>query len=154
MGADALDPFIEQASACGGGVFVLARTSNPGASDLFDLDTGGVPLYERVAALVEGQAERLRGESALSGLGAVVGATEPGHIPRLRELMPDSVFLLPGVGAQGGDPGNLAPAFAPGPAAALVTASRSVAGADDPGAAAEALRAQVWDVACRGSETG
>ena len=54
--------------------------------------------------------------------------------------MPRSIFLLPGVGAQGGDPAALGPAFAAGPASALITASRSVAGADDPAAAAEQLR--------------
>jgi orotidine-5'-phosphate decarboxylase len=154
LGGDALDPFVDAAAACGGGIFVLVRTSNAGAADLFDVDAGGAPLYERVAGLVESRAARLRGESGLSGLGAVVGATEPGHIKRLRELMPESIFLLPGVGAQGGDPQELGAAFRPGPAAAIVTASRSIAGAGDPAAAAEALREQVWDVACRAAATG
>mgnify|MGYP003492754445 FL=1 len=79
-------------------------------------------------------------------MGAVVGATEPGHIARLRELMPKAVFLVPGVGAQGGRPENLGPAFSPGRAAALVPASRSIAGAPDPGQAAEDLREAVWAV--------
>jgi orotidine-5'-phosphate decarboxylase len=60
--------------------------------------------------------------------------------------MPSSVFLLPGVGAQGGRPGDLAPAWNGRAASALVTASRSIASADDPAAAAEALRAEIWDV--------
>jgi orotidine-5'-phosphate decarboxylase len=79
-------------------------------------------------------------------MGAVVGATEPDHIARLRELMPRSIFLMPGVGAQGGSAADLGAAFRPGRAAALVAASRSIAGADDPGAAAAALRDEVWDV--------
>jgi len=79
-------------------------------------------------------------------MGAVVGATEPGHIARLRELMPRSVFLLPGVGAQGGRPELLGAAFAAGPAAAIVTSSRGIAGDPDPAAAAERLRAATWDV--------
>jgi orotidine-5'-phosphate decarboxylase len=132
----------------GAGIFALVRTSNPGAADILDAELAdGSPLHERVAALVDGFADRLAGTdagAALSGMGAVVGATEPRFIARLRELMPRSVFLLPGVGAQGGDAGTLGAAFAAGPASALVTASRSVAGADDPAAAAEALRAQVW----------
>ena len=70
-------------------------------------------------------------------MGAVVGATEPEHIARLRELMPRSVFLIPGVGAQGGEPELLGAAFAAGPAAAIVAASRAIAGAPDPAAAAE-----------------
>ena len=75
------------------------------------------PLHERLAALVDGLAERLAGADSapLSGMGAVVGATEPAHIARLRELMPRSIFLIPGVGAQGGRPELLGAAFAPGP---------------------------------------
>jgi orotidine-5'-phosphate decarboxylase len=66
---------------------------------------------------------------------------------RLRELMPDSVFLIPGVGTQGGKPEDLGPAVAPGrPGSILVAASRSIAGADDPAAAAEELREAVWSL--------
>jgi orotidine-5'-phosphate decarboxylase len=149
LGADSLEPLVAAASEAGAGVFVLVRTSNPGAADLLDAPAGEAPLHERLAALVNGLAPRLRGAGGLSGAGAVVGATEPRHIARLRELMPEAIFLLPGVGAQGGSADELGPAFAPGTASALVTASRSIAGADDPAAAAEALRGQVWDVACR-----
>ena len=62
-------------------------------------------------------------------MGAVTGATQPGLLGRLRELMPRAVFLLPGVGAQGGRVEDLAPAFEPHPAAGLVTASRSIVNA-------------------------
>jgi orotidine-5'-phosphate decarboxylase len=149
LGSDSLEPLVAAAAEAGAGVFVLVRTSNPGAADLLDAPAGEAPLHERLAALVNGLAPRLRGAGGLSGAGAVVGATEPRHIARLRELMPEAIFLLPGVGAQGGSAGELGPAFAPGGAAALVTASRSIASADDPAGAAEALRGQVWDVACR-----
>jgi orotidine-5'-phosphate decarboxylase len=77
-------------------------------------------------------------------MGAVVGATEPRHLPRMRELMPDAIFLLPGVGAQGGRPETLAPALGPHPASILVAASRSLAGAEDPAAAAASLREGLW----------
>jgi orotidine-5'-phosphate decarboxylase len=78
-------------------------------------------------------------------MGAVVGATEPEHLGRLRGLMPDSIFLIPGVGAQGGKPEDLAPAIAPGRRASiLIAAARSIAGADDPAAAAEELRESLW----------
>jgi orotidine-5'-phosphate decarboxylase len=61
--------------------------------------------------------------------------------------MPDSVFLIPGIGAQGGKPEDLVPALAPGrPASILVAAARSIAGAEDPAAAAEELRAAVWEL--------
>jgi orotidine-5'-phosphate decarboxylase len=145
LGGDALEALIDAAAAAGAGVFVLVRTSNPGAADILDLPAPERPLHERLAEIVAARAERLAGASSgLSGLGAVVGATEPRYLPRLRELMPRSVFLLPGVGAQGGRAEDLAPAFGDQPASALVAASRSIAEADDPAAAAESLRAGVW----------
>jgi orotidine-5'-phosphate decarboxylase len=79
-------------------------------------------------------------------MGAVVGATEPEHLARLRELMPRSIFLIPGVGAQGGQPELLGAAFAAGPASGLVAASRGIAADPYPAAAAERLRATVWDI--------
>jgi orotidine-5'-phosphate decarboxylase len=127
-------------------MFCLVRTSNPGAADLQDLDAEGAPLHERLAGIVAGIAPRLAGGAGLSGAGAVVGATEPQHLERLRELMPSAIFLIPGVGAQGGRPEDLAAAFAPGPAAGLVAASRSIARSPDPAAAAESMRASVWEV--------
>ncbi len=146
LGADSLEPLLEGAAGAGAGVFVLVRTSNPGVADLLDLPTAEGPLHEQVARVVAGLAGRLPGSGDLSGVGAVIGATEPRFLARLRELMPQAVLLLPGVGAQGGDVEDLGPAFG-APASALVTASRSVAGAADPGEAAERLRESVWAVA-------
>lgn len=146
LGADALEPLVAAAEAAGAGIFALVRTSNPGAADIQDQPSPELPLHERLAALVDGLAGRLLGEGGLSGMGAVVGATEPEHIARLRALMPRSIFLIPGVGAQGGRPELLGAAFGPGPASALVPASRGIAAAEDPAAAAESLRAAVWDV--------
>ena len=148
LGGDALEPLIEAAAEVGAGVFALVRTSNPGAADLQDLVVDGVPFHERVARLLADRAPRLAGESGLSGVGAVVGATAPDHLGRLRELMPDSIFLIPGVGAQGGRPEDLGPALAAGrPASILVAAARSIAGAADPAAAAEELRSELWNLA-------
>ncbi len=159
LGEDEIETLIEAAKAAGAGVFLLVRTSNPGAARLQDAyisaassasrpgAAGDRPLHEELAALVAESAPKLGGESGLSGVGAVVGATAPQHLGRLRELMPDSVFLIPGVGAQGGKPEDLGPALAPGrPASVLVAASRSIAGADDPAAAAEELREAVWSL--------
>jgi orotidine-5'-phosphate decarboxylase len=145
-GGDAIDAFIDAAEPAGSGIFALVRTSNPGAADLFDLEAEGRPLYEHVAGLLAARAHRLVGDSGLSGLGAVVGATEPAHLTRIRELLPKSILLLPGVGAQGGDPTALGAAFFNHPAGAVVPASRSIAGAEDPAAAAEELRAAVWAI--------
>jgi orotidine-5'-phosphate decarboxylase len=146
LGRDALEPLLAAAEATGAGIFALVRTSNAGAADLMDLPAPERPLHERLAALVDELSERLLGAGGLSGMGAVVGATEPEHIARLRELMPRSLFLLPGVGAQGGQPELLGAAFAPGPASALVSSSRGIAAAPDPAAAAEELRGIVWKI--------
>ena len=134
LGADAVDPLIDAAAAAGAGVFVLVRTTNPGAAELQDQPAED-PLHERLAAIVDGAAGRLAGSSGLSGMGAVVGATAPRLIGRLREMMPRAIFLIPGVGAQGGSTQDLGAAFAPGAAAALVAASRGIAGDVDPAAA-------------------
>jgi orotidine-5'-phosphate decarboxylase len=130
MGVDALQPFVMAARAVASGVLVLVRTSNPGAADVEDLRLeDGAAVWERVAAIVDELGAGGVGTSGLSDVGAVVGATEPDHLPRARELMPRATFLLPGVGAQGGRVQDLAAAFAPGRAGGLVSASRSIAGA-------------------------
>jgi orotidine-5'-phosphate decarboxylase len=147
LGEDEIEVLVEAARGAGAGIFLLVRTSNPGAARLQDATLGDRPMHEELAALVSEAAPALAGESGLSGLGAVVGATAPQHLGRLRELMPDSVFLIPGIGAQGGKPEDLGPALAPGrPASVLVAASRSIAGADDPAKAAEDLRGAVWSL--------
>ena len=146
LGSDALEPLVEAARGAGAGIFTLVRTSNPGAAELQDADAGGRPVHERIAGLVADAAPALAGEAThLSGMGAVVGATAPEHLARLRELMPDAIFLIPGVGPQGGRPEDLGPALVPdSPASILVPAARGIADAGDPAAAAEELRATLW----------
>jgi orotidine-5'-phosphate decarboxylase len=151
MGLDSLSAV----RAPGAGVFVLVRTSNPGAVDVEDLPTeGGERVWERVARLVDGLGDP-GAESGLHDVGAVVGATAPEHLARARELMPRTPFLLPGIGAQGGRVEDLAPAFAAGRAGGLVTASRAIVRAyeqdgGDPGDAARReanrLRALAWSL--------
>ncbi len=151
LGRDALAPLVDGARRQAAGVFILVRTSNPGAADLMDLPLAtGEPLWERLARLATELGQR--SESGLADVGAVTGATAPQHLARMRELMPHAPFLLPGVGAQGGDVANLAPAFAPGKAGGLVTASRSIAHAyedsvQDPPAAARAATERLREVA-------
>ena len=144
LGGDALEPFVLAAERASAGVFALVRTSNPGAVDLFDAPTPDGPLHERIARMVADRSERLLGSSGISGMAAVVGATAPRFLERLRELMPAAVFLLPGVGAQGGSAALLGAARGPHPAATLITASRSIAGAPDPRGAADRLRDEAW----------
>jgi orotidine-5'-phosphate decarboxylase len=94
LGRDSLQPFLDRAEK---GVFVLCRTSNPGGSDLQDLElASGEPLYERVAALADVW-------NADDNVGLVVGATAPEELAEVRDIVPEIPFLVPGVGAQGGD---------------------------------------------------
>jgi orotidine-5'-phosphate decarboxylase len=149
LGEDALEPLLAAAGEAGAGVFVLVRTTNPGAAELQDAPKGE-PLHERLAAMVAAASDRLPGHGALSGAGAVVGATAPELIGRLRELMPRAIFLIPGVGAQGGRAADLGAAFIPGqPASVLVPVSRGIAAAPDPAASAESLRNELWRVSAR-----
>ncbi len=98
-------------------MFALVRTSNPGAGDIQELRLAdGQSVSERLAGLVDRLGEGGRGESGLSDVGAVVGATAPERLERLRALMPSTIFLIPGVGAQGGKVEELKAAFTPGPA--------------------------------------
>lgn len=101
LGLDSLEPFVAASRAHGVGLFVLARTSNPGASDFQGLDVAGAPLYERVAQALAPVAAQLRGQSGWSNLGVVAGATYPAESERLRATLPSSLFLVPGYGAQG-----------------------------------------------------
>jgi orotidine-5'-phosphate decarboxylase len=146
LGGDAVEPFLD---ACrrGAGIFVLVKTSNPGSGDLQDVRLeDGRRVWERVAELVDRWGSDLVGERGLSSVGAVVGATYPQEVAEARALLPRAPFLLPGVGAQGATAADVAAAFANGPAGGLVSASRSVIFADDPGAEAERLAREIWDV--------
>ncbi len=158
LGEDSVEPFVESAHAHGAGVFLLVRTSNPGAADIEDLvveGRGGDSVSDRLAEMVDRIGARYVAGGGLSSLGAVVGATQPGHIERFRAAMPRAVFLIPGVGAQGGKVEDLAGAFGAGRASALITVSRALVnaweqtGRDHAGsakAAAQELRAAIWAV--------
>ena len=154
LGGDSLEPFLTAARRSGTGLFVLVKTSNGGSADVQELTlSDGRPVWQQVAELVADWGEELVGERGLSSVGAVVGATYPRAVGEARRLMPQAILLLPGVGAQGATPADVARAFTSGPASALVPVSRSVIyafrveGADwRTAAAAEAarLKGEVW----------
>jgi orotidine-5'-phosphate decarboxylase len=156
LGRDSLEPFQRACRRHGAGIFCLVKTSNEGGADVQDLVlTDGHPVWHHVALLVHELGEELVGERGLSAVGAVVGATHPRAVAEARRLLPQAILLLPGVGAQGATPADLARAFTSGPASALVNASRSVIyafrnGQEDWRGAASAeaarLRREVWAV--------
>jgi orotidine-5'-phosphate decarboxylase len=155
LGRDSLVPFVDAARARGGGIFALARTSNPGAADIQDLELAeGGSVSAAIARILDELGRPGVGESGLADVCAVTGATAPERLEGLRELMPHAVWLLPGIGPQGASGRDLAPAFAPGPAGGLVSASRALvyaherAGGANAAASARAeaarLRELVW----------
>jgi orotidine-5'-phosphate decarboxylase len=157
LGLDSVEPFLAACRRHGAGVFFLVRTSNAGAADVLDLAlSDGRPIWHHVAELVREWGEPLVGESGMSSVGAVVGATHPRAVSEARRLLPQTPLLLPGVGAQGATPADVARAFTAGQASALVTASRSVIYAyrdsesdwrSAAAAEAQQLAAQVWSAA-------
>jgi orotidine-5'-phosphate decarboxylase len=136
LGGDSLQPFLERCHPDRGGlgVFVLVRTSNPGAKDLQDLpiEGQGRALCDAVAAAVHRWGQELPLAEGYSPVGAVVGATWPAELHRLRRLMPNAWILLPGVGAQGGKVADLAAAFDRRGLGGLATQSRGVMQAFQP----------------------
>ena len=134
LGLDSAQPFLAHCRADKGrGVFVLVRTSNPGAKDFQDLPVGGEPLCDVVARAVTRWGQDLPQAHGYSPVGAVVGATWPQELARLRALLPHSWLLLPGVGAQGGKVADLAAAFDRRGLGALVNQSRGVMQCFQPG---------------------
>ncbi len=129
LGADALAPFIDASAANGKGIYVLVRTSNPGAKDLQDraLAATGALLHEQTAALVAELGEAtVSVTTGLSSVGAVVGATGPDAAAALRKKMPHTPFLVPGYGAQGGTAADVAVCYRENGSGAVINASRSV----------------------------
>jgi orotidine-5'-phosphate decarboxylase len=131
LGRDAVVPFLESARRVGAGLFVLVRTSNPGAGQFQDLlvsseTTSPRPLYQHVGEAVAASARENVGACGLGDVGAVVGATYPAELATLRKLLPEVIILVPGFGAQGGKAAEVAPAFRPDGLGAIVNSSRGI----------------------------
>jgi orotidine-5'-phosphate decarboxylase len=133
LGADSIEEFTRYKDR---GVYVVCRTSNPGALSLQHLEAAGSPLYVHVSKLAEGL-------NAHGNVGLVVGATAPSQIAELRQST-DLPFLIPGIGAQEGDlEGSARAAWNGDPASCLISSSRSVLYAESPARAAAALKAEI-----------
>jgi len=155
LGRESVEPYLAAARREGAGIFCVVKTSNAGG-DIQDVVLSDKrPLWQQVAELVADWGTDLIGEHGLSAVAAVVGATHPRAVAEARKLMPQTILLLPGVGAQGAGPADLARAFTSGPSSALVVAARSVnyafrdTGEDyraAAGAEAARLRNEIWAV--------
>lgn len=145
LGFDTVRTFLSVCKDNGRGLFVLVKTSNPGSADIQGLRTQGefhggknaeqnapssAPLVmERIGQLLHTEGEALRGENGFSGLGAVVGATYPDEARALRAIMPDTLFLIPGYGSQGGAASDAVSGFCPRRASGgIVNISRGLFG--------------------------
>lgn len=126
LGRDALEPFVEVAAERDAGLYVLVRTSNPGAALFQDLVDDERPVYRHVAALVEEWSAAAVDEDGFGSVGAVVGATYPEELAELRAAMPHVPLLVPGYGSQGGDAADVAAAFTSGGLGAVVNSSRGI----------------------------
>lgn len=127
LGYDGIKPFVDQCEEHGKGIFVLVKTSNPSSGDFQDrVSEDGITNYEYIGHFVESWGADLIGESGFSSVGAVVGATYPSEQKKLRELMPNSIFLVPGYGAQGAGAEELKSCFTEEGLGALVNSSRGI----------------------------
>lgn len=158
LGRDAVEPFLESARRTGAGLFVLVRTSNPGAGQFQDLlvSSGAAPprpLYQHVGEAVAAWTRENLGLCGLGDVGAVVGATYPAELAMLRKRLPEVIFLVPGFGAQGGTAADVAPAFRSDGLGAIVNSSRGILFPFQPAEARweahieEATRAAIADLA-------
>lgn len=129
MGMDAIEPFLAYPDKL---AFVLGRTSNPGASHIQELVLDDQPIYEHVIRRIAGMSEKNR-----ERIGLVVGATDQVALRQIRTLMPTTPFLIPGVGAQGGDPKTVIKAAYAGPGSVIINSSRGILYADTSTAFAE-----------------
>lgn len=116
LGRDTLQPFFTTAKANGRGIFILVKTSNPGSGDYQDLKIGNRSLAETVADSLRQMSGELEGPATgWSSLGIVVGATYPGEAERIRAILPKTIFLVPGYGAQGATAADAVNGFVKGP---------------------------------------
>jgi orotidine-5'-phosphate decarboxylase len=127
LGFDTAKTFLDGAiQANGKGLFFLVKTSNPGSADLQDLKSNDLTISEHIAKWINDNSAKLSKDNSISGLGAVVGATHPEHLKSLRSQMPNSIFLIPGYGAQGGKASDLTFAFTAPYKGAVINASRGI----------------------------
>ncbi len=125
-GSDGVKPFIEDCKKYDKAIFTLVKMSNPSSGELQDLISDGEHIYEKIAKYVNEWNKDTIGKSGYGAVGAVVGATYPEQAEVLRKLMPESYFLVPGYGAQGGGAMGVKPCFNADGLGAIVNSSRGI----------------------------
>ncbi|MCL4127358.1 UNVERIFIED_CONTAM: hypothetical protein GTU68_040042 [Idotea baltica] len=126
MGDDTLTPFVDAANRTGSGLFVLAKTSNPGSDWIQARETDGQAVHHLVADEIQRLSAASVGKSGYGNIGAVVGATYPAQLTELRQRMPNTIFLIPGFGAQGGTAADVAGGLDAHGLGGLINSSRGV----------------------------
>lgn len=126
LGDDCLKEFMDEVKAEDKGLFVLVKTSNKSSGQIQDLTVDGEKVYEKVAKMVSDWNEKTQGPSGYSPIGAVVGATYPAEMDKLRLKMPHAFFLVPGYGAQGGTAKDIVGAFNLDGLGAVINSSRGI----------------------------
>lgn len=127
LGSDGIDPFVVSCEKNGKGIFVLVKTSNPSSGDLQDLKlSSDISLSHHIAKKVNEWGNKVIGPCGYSSVGAVIGATYPKEIKSLRKIMPKSIFLIPGYGAQGAKADNISGAFDENGLGAIINSARGI----------------------------
>jgi len=144
LGSDGINPFLDVCKEYGKGIFILVKTSNPSSGEFQDkfvevntdekIELGKLGiniidktnLYNLVALKVNNYAQQIKGSKGYSFIGAVVGATYPNQAETLRKIMPNSIFLVPGYGAQGGTADDIVPCFNSDGYGAIINSSRGI----------------------------
>lgn len=127
LGSDGIKPFIEDIKNNNKSIFVLVKTSNPSSGELQNLKLeNGKYIYEQMGELVQEWGNDTIGKYGYSEVGAVVGATHPEEAARLRKQMPNTFFLIPGYGAQGGSAEMLKVCFDKKGLGGVVNSSRGI----------------------------
>ena len=128
LGTDGIDPLLAVCGEKDKGIFVLVKTSNPSSGEFQDqmLHAMYEPLYRAMGNMCQHWGQKLPGKYGYSGVGAVVGATYPKQLKELRKALPDTIFLVPGYGAQGGAAADVAQGFDKNGLGAIVNSSRGI----------------------------
>lgn len=126
LGTDGIAPLIKACKQYDKGIFVLVKTSNPSSGELQDRVLDGKTIYEAMGELCTKWGEGTKGHLGYSAVGAVVGATYPDQLASLRKNLPDTFFLVPGYGAQGGAAKDVAGAFDKNGLGAVINSSRAI----------------------------